>query len=74
MSKEVIIRRIGNSLGITLSEQIKELGLSEGDKLHIVRTSNGFELTPYDPDFAEALEDARRFMTKHANAMKALAK
>jgi len=74
MSKEVTIRRIGNSLGVTLSDQIKELGLSEGDRLHVIRTPNGFELTPYDPDFAEAIEDARRFMTKHANAMKALAK
>jgi hypothetical protein len=38
-----------------------------------VRTKNGIELTPFDPDFAEALDDAQAFMRKYPNAMKALA-
>lgn len=73
MSKPVVIRRIGNSLGVTLSEAIKEMGLGEGDKLHVVRTPNGIELTPYDPEFDEALESAREFMRAYPNAMKKLA-
>ncbi len=73
MSHPVKIRKIGNSLGITISEQVREMGLEEGDTLFVVKTPNGIELTPYDPDFAEAMEDAREFMRAHPNAMKALA-
>lgn len=72
MSDSVKIRKIGNSLGVTLSDQIRELGLREGDTLYVVRTPTGIELTPYDPDFAEALDAARDFMRTHPNAMKAL--
>ena len=73
MSRPVKIRKIGNSLGVTITEQIRALGLGEGDELFIVRTPNGIELTPYDPDFAEALDHARDFMKRYPNAMKALA-
>jgi len=73
MSHPVKIRKIGNSLGITISEQVREMGLEEGDMLFVVKTPNGIELTPYDPDFAEAMEDARDFMRAYPNAMKTLA-
>jgi antitoxin component of MazEF toxin-antitoxin module len=55
MSHPVKIRKIGNSLGVTISEQVREMGLEEGD-----------------PDFEEAMEDAREFMRAYPNAMKAL--
>lgn len=73
MSHPVKIRKIGNSLGVTISEQVRELGLKEGDTLFVVKTQHGIELTPYDPDFEEAMEDAREFMRAYPNAMKALA-
>ncbi len=73
MSHPVRIRKIGNSLGVTISEQVREMGLKEGDSLFVVKTPNGIELTPYDPDFEAALEDARDFMRAYPNAMKKLA-
>ena len=73
MAKAVTVRKIGNSLGVTISEHIRDMGLGEGDRLFAVRTANGIELTPYDPDFAEAVEEARKFMRVYPNAMKALA-
>jgi putative addiction module antidote len=73
MNKPVVIRKIGNSLGVTLSDALRDLGLGEGDKLFVVRTPNGIELTPYDPDFAEAVESARKFMRAYPTAMKTLA-
>lgn len=73
MSHPVKIRKIGNSLGVTISEQVREMGLKEGDLLYVVKTPTGIELTPYDPDFEEAMEDAREFMRAYPNAMKALA-
>jgi len=72
MADSVKIGKIGNSLGVTLSDSVRALGLEEGDSLYVVRTETGIELTPYDPDFAEALDTAREFMRKHPNAMKAL--
>jgi antitoxin MazE len=73
MNKPLIIRKVGNSLSLTISELAKDLGLGEGDKVFAVRTPRGFELTPYDANFDKALETARDFMRKYPNAMKKLA-
>jgi antitoxin MazE len=73
MNKPFIIRKVGNSLSVTISDLAKDLGLGEGDKLFAVRTPRGFELTPYDANFDKALETARDFMRKYPNAMKKLA-
>jgi putative addiction module antidote len=73
MNKPLIIRKVGNSLTLTISDLAKELGLSEGDRLFAVRTASGFEVTPYDPNFDKAMEAARSFMKKYPNAMKKLA-
>ena len=73
MNKPLIIRKVGNSLSLTISDLAKDLGLGEGDKVFAVRTPRGFELTPYDANFDKALETARDFMRKYPNAMKKLA-
>ena len=38
MNKPLTIRKVGNSLSVTISDFAKELGLGEGDKLFAVRT------------------------------------
>jgi putative addiction module antidote len=73
MNKPLIIRKVGNSLAVTVSDIAKEMGLGEGDRVFAVRTPRGFELTPYDPDFDKAVEAARSFMKKYPSAMKKLA-
>ncbi len=73
MNKPLTIRKVGNSLSLTISDLAKDLGLGEGDKVYAVRTPRGFELTPYDADFDKAVETARGFMRKYPNAMKKLA-
>ncbi len=73
MNKPLIIRKVGNSLSLTISDIAKDLGLGEGDKVYAVRTPTGFELSPYDADFEKAVETARGFMRKYPNAMKTLA-
>ena len=75
MTKVLKIRKIGGSLGVVLpKELLGELGIGEGDLLYPVRTPDGVSFTPYDPDFAKALEDGRDFMRRHRNAMRELAK
>ncbi len=73
MYGSLIIRKVGNSLTVTISDIAKDLGLGEGGKLFVMRTSRGVELTPYDGFFEKALDTARDFMRKHPNAMKKLA-
>ncbi len=75
MTRPLKIRKWGGSYGVVLPKRLlDDLGVGEGDELFPVRTPNGVELTPYDPDFAEVIEDARDFMRRHRNAMRELAK
>ncbi len=69
----LIIRKVGNSLTVTISDIAKDLGLGEGDKLFAMRTARDVELTPYDGFFEKALDTARDFMREYPNAMKKLA-
>ena len=73
MNKPLILRKVGNSLTLTVSDLAKDLGLGEGDQVFAVRTPRGFEITPYDSNFEKAMEAAREFMRKYPNAMKKLA-
>lgn len=71
----VKVRKVGNSLGVILTKDVVEsLGVAEGDELFAIRTPDGIRLTPYDPDFAEAVESTRDYMRRHRNAMRELAK
>jgi antitoxin MazE len=73
MNKPLIIRKVGNSLSVTVSDLARDMGLGEGDRVYAVRTPRGFEITPYDANFDKAVETARNFMRKYPNAMKKLA-
>lgn len=68
-------RKVGNSLGVILTKDVVEsLGVAEGDELFAIRTPDGIRLTPYDPDFATAIESTREYMRRHRDAMHELAK
>jgi len=68
------VRKIGNSLGVILpSSTLEELDVEEGDELFAIHTPDGIQLTPYDPEFADVMEDAREFMRTHRNAFRELA-
>jgi putative addiction module antidote len=69
------VRRVGNSLGVILTKDVVDsLGVAEGDELFAIRTPDGIRLTPYDPDFARAIESTRDYMRRHRDAMHELAK
>ena len=73
MNKPLVIRKVGNSLTLTVSDLAKDLGLGEGDLVYAVRTPRGYEISAYDANFGKAVEAARTFMRKYPNAMKKLA-
>ena len=69
------VRRVGNSLGITLPKTIVEnYNLIEGDELHLVETDEGIVLSPFNPKFAEWAKTYERTNKKFRNTLKALAK
>lgn len=71
MTKKLRVRKIGGGLGISLP---KDLGFEEGDELYAIRTADGLHLTPFDPDFEQAMQAASDFTKRYPNLMKTLAK
>ncbi|MGO9802316.1 MAG: AbrB/MazE/SpoVT family DNA-binding domain-containing protein [Steroidobacteraceae bacterium] len=75
MAAMLKVRKVGNSLGVILTKDVIEsLGVAEGDELFAIRTPEGIRLTPYDPDFATAIESTREYMRRHRDALHELAK
>ena len=69
------VRRVGNSLGITLPKTvIDNYHLSQGDELHLVETEEGVVLTPLNPEFSAWAEAYGRTNKKFRNALQALGK
>lgn len=68
------ITTIGNSAGIILSKELlAKLRVSKGDTLYVTETSNGIELSPYDPAFAAQMDVAERLMREDRDILKKLA-
>lgn len=75
MAREVKIRRVGGSLSATLPKDLVDrFHLREGERLYAIETSEGILLTPYDPDFQQAMETYRRGAGKYRDALRELAK
>jgi putative addiction module antidote len=74
MTKETTIRAIGNSAGATIPKAMLErYHLAEGDRVHLVETKDGILITPFDPDFAAAMEVYEEGAKRYRNAMRELA-
>lgn len=75
MTKETKIRAIGNSAGTTIPKAMLErYRMAEGDRVHLVETDEGILITPFDPEFAEAMEIYEEGAKAYRNAMRELAK
>jgi len=71
----VKLRRIGNSVGVTLPKEVlAAMRLAEGDEIILTEDADGFRVTPYDPDFANALAAFERTRRKFRNALRELGK
>jgi len=76
MAIETKVRRIGNSLGITLpKEALHALKVEEGATLYLTEGPEGsLRVTPEEPGFGDIMEIAERGMRKYRNALRELAK
>ncbi len=72
--KTLKVTTVGNSVGVVLPKEILEkLRVDKGDLLHVIETSNGIELTPYDPEFAKRMEIAKQIMHEKRDILRKLA-
>jgi putative addiction module antidote len=69
------VRRIGNSLGITIPKSLlDQYHLDVGDKLYLFETQDGIVLTPYDPKFAAWVKAYESTNKRYRNTLRELAK
>lgn len=74
MGSAVKITTIGNSVGIILPKEVLlKLKVAKGDSLYLVDTPEGVTLSPYDQDFADEMEAAKRVMKKNRDVLRRLA-
>jgi putative addiction module antidote len=74
MATAAKIITIGNSVGVVLPKEIlNRLHVEKGDTLYVSETADGIQLTPYDQNFAEEMDAARRVMRKHRDVLRKLA-
>jgi putative addiction module antidote len=73
---KVEIKKIGNSTGLILpKELLNELSVKQGQSLYVTSLpGGGIRLTPYDPDFEEAMEIVDGIIDEYRDTLKALAK
>lgn len=75
MHRTTKLRKIGSSLGAILPKEIlNDLGVGNGDEMLVIRTEQGIMLTPYDPDFEEAMAVFERGRKKFRNALRELSR
>jgi len=75
MTETTKVRRFGGSLGFLIPKNVADaMAVQEGDELFVTGNEDGLSATPYDPDFAAAMADAREFMRTHRDAFRELAK
>ena len=66
---------IGSSTGVILPKEVlARLKLEKGDFIGLSETKNGYEISPYDPDFEKAMDASRDVMRRYRNALRELAK
>jgi putative addiction module antidote len=66
---------IGSSTGVILPKEVlARLKLEKGDYVGLSETPSGYEISPYDPDFAKAMDASRDVMRRYRNALRELAK
>lgn len=69
------VRAVGSSAGVIIpKDALARLGVKKGDELFLIETANGYEVSPYDPEFEQQLNIAREGMDAFKNTLRELAK
>lgn len=71
---KLTVRKVGNSLGVILPAQAtQQLHVKEGDAIFLTESPDGWRVTPYDPEFAAAMQAAEGVLARYRNALRDLA-
>lgn len=72
---KVEVKKIGNSTGVILpKELLTELSLKQGQWLYVTSLpGGGVRLTPFDPNFEEAMKIVDEIIDEYRDTLKALA-
>lgn len=74
MARRQILKKIGGSVATVLPKtMLDRFHLNAGDEVYVVETSEGLLITPFDPDFADAMTAYARGARKFRNALRTLA-
>ena len=74
MIKEITLRQAGGSVTATLpKEMVDRLHVGAGDRMFAIETENGVLLTPFDPDFHDAMRAFSEVRRQYRNTLKKLA-
>ncbi|NJD32295.1 MAG: AbrB/MazE/SpoVT family DNA-binding domain-containing protein [Gammaproteobacteria bacterium] len=66
---------IGNSAGVGLPKEVlARLKIGKGDTLYLTESPDGYRLTPYDPEFEQQMDTARKIMKRRRAVLRELAK
>ncbi|VAX17349.1 hypothetical protein MNBD_NITROSPINAE03-1698 [hydrothermal vent metagenome] len=69
------VTTVGNSAGIVIPrEAMARLRIEKGDTLCLTETPDGYEMSPFDPEFDEEMAAVRLLSKKYRNALRRLAK
>lgn len=69
------LRKVGNSVGVILPKDLLDsLHVGEGDRIVVTDDAGGARITPYDPDFTDAMTAFEATRRKYRNALRELGK
>ena len=69
------ITTVGNSTGVVLPKEVMaRLKVQKGDTLYLTETPDGYQITPYNEEFARQMEVAERVMRENRDVLRELAK
>lgn len=71
--KPVKLQKLGGSVAAVLPKPLLDrLHLAAGDEVHVIETADGLLITPFDPDFEDAMAVHERGARKYRNALRQL--
>ena len=74
MPHEVSLRSVDGTIGVALPDDVLARNrIEEGDRLHLIETSQGLLLIPYDDDFSDAMAAYEEGTDRYEEALRALA-
>lgn len=73
MPKTISLKKLGGSVVAVLPKaMLDRFHLAAGDEVHVIETEEGLLVTPFDPDFEDAMAVHERGARKYRNALRQL--